>query len=85
MKILLELRKYSVIRKFWENFQSIFKIFHFRRNEENCIISNRNVCSGALFGQPCENRRYELTVNFKKLRGPVSISAKTIVLKIVTS
>ncbi len=40
--------------------------------------SNRNVCLGLLFGQPCENRGCESTVNFKKLTGPGSISAKTV-------
>ncbi len=34
------------------------------------------VCSGTLFVQPCENRRWHSTVNFKKLTGPVSIFAK---------
>ncbi len=36
------------------------------------------VCSGPLFGQPCENCRCESTVNFKKLTGLGSISAKTV-------
>ncbi len=34
------------------------------------------LCSGTLFDQPCENRRWESTVNFKKLMGRGSISAK---------
>ncbi len=34
------------------------------------------VCSGALFGQCCENLRCHSTVNFKKLTGSGSISAK---------
>ncbi len=37
----------------------------------------RNVHSGALFGQSCENRRCESTVNFKKLTDLWSISTKT--------
>ncbi len=39
--------------------------------------SNRILCSGALFGQPRKNHCCESTVNFKKLTGPRSISAKT--------
>ncbi len=38
------------------------------------LSSNRNVYSGALFGQPCKNCRCESTVNFKKW----FISVKTV-------
>ncbi len=44
-----------------------------------------NVHSGTLFGQSCENRRCESTVNFKQLTGPGSISARTVPAPLVAN
>ncbi len=84
------LRILNFFQKFCRNLMAEGQFFFtYLKPEDNSLLLQEiltvgtsrwyiNVCSGTLFGQPCENRRCESTVNFTKLTGPGSISAKTV-------